>query len=96
MNRRILKNAVAFSVGCDKIDCGSTVKRGVCLYSELEVSVMAYKINPDVCVKCGVCKENCPVECIKEVDDKMTINPDECVDCGTCEGVCPVSAISAE
>ena len=27
---------------------------------------MAYKINPDVCVSCGVCKENCPVECIKE------------------------------
>jgi NAD-dependent dihydropyrimidine dehydrogenase PreA subunit len=54
---------------------------------------MAYKINPDVCVKCGVCKENCPVECIKEQDDKMVINPDECVDCGTCAANCPVNAI---
>ena len=54
---------------------------------------MAYKINPDVCVCCGVCKENCPVECIKEADGKMTINPDECVDCGTCAANCPVNAI---
>ena len=54
---------------------------------------MAYKINPDVCVSCGVCNENCPVECIKEVDGKMTINPDECVDCGTCAANCPVNAI---
>ena len=60
---------------------------------KLEVSVMAYKINPDVCVSCGVCKENCPVECIKETDGKMVINPDECVDCGTCAANCPVNAI---
>ena len=55
---------------------------------------MAYKINPDVCVSCGVCKENCPVECIKQADDgKMVINADECVDCGTCAANCPVNAI---
>jgi NAD-dependent dihydropyrimidine dehydrogenase PreA subunit len=54
---------------------------------------MAYKINPDVCVSCGVCKENCPVECIKEADGKMVINADECVDCGTCAANCPVNAI---
>ena len=57
---------------------------------------MAFKINHDDCVGCGVCKENCPVECIKFVDDKPVINPDECVECGTCAANCPADAIKAD
>lgn len=57
---------------------------------------MARKIDPSVCVGCGTCKSECPVECIKEDGGVCVINADDCVDCGTCEGVCPVSAISAE
>ena len=29
---------------------------------------MARKIDPSVCVGCGTCKNDCPVECIKEDD----------------------------
>jgi NAD-dependent dihydropyrimidine dehydrogenase PreA subunit len=57
---------------------------------------MARKIDPAVCVGCGTCRSECPVDCIKEEDGKCVINADECVDCGTCEGVCPVNAIAAE
>jgi NAD-dependent dihydropyrimidine dehydrogenase PreA subunit len=57
---------------------------------------MAYKINNDVCVSCGSCKENCPVDCITEANGVYTINPDECVDCGTCEANCPASAVASE
>ncbi|MBO4330455.1 MAG: 4Fe-4S binding protein [Oscillospiraceae bacterium] len=57
---------------------------------------MAFKIKPDDCVGCGVCKDNCPVECIKEVDGKCVINADECVGCGTCMANCPSDAIIAE
>lgn len=55
---------------------------------------MAYKINPEKCKKCGVCKENCPVECISEKDGSFVINADECVDCGTCAANCPADAIA--
>ena len=57
---------------------------------------MARKIDPSVCVGCGTCKIDCPVECIKEDGGVCVINADECVDCGTCEASCPVNAISAE
>lgn len=56
---------------------------------------MAHKISDD-CVKCGACKETCPVEAITEGDTKFEINPDLCVDCGACEAVCPTGAITAE
>ena len=56
---------------------------------------MAYKINPDLCVACGSCIDECPVEAIS-AGDVYVIDPDKCMDCGTCAGVCPSEAISAE
>ena len=56
---------------------------------------MAYKINQD-CIKCGVCPDICPVECISEGDDIYLIDADECIDCGACAEVCPVDAIHAD
>ena len=56
---------------------------------------MAHKISDD-CVKCGACKETCPVEAITEGETKYEVNPDLCVDCGACEAACPTGAIKAE
>jgi len=53
---------------------------------------MAYIITDD-CVSCGSCLPECPVEAIKEGDDKYTISAELCTDCGTCAEVCPVDAI---
>lgn len=57
---------------------------------------MAYKIDPEKCVGCGTCAEECPNEAIKEAGDKYAICADDCVDCGTCAETCPESAISEE
>ena len=57
---------------------------------------MAHKIDPEKCVGCGACKENCPAGAISDADDKCVIDAATCVDCGACAGGCPVEAISAE
>ena len=44
---------------------------------------MAYKISPDLCVACGTCIDECPVEAIS-AGDVYVIDPDKCIDCGTC------------
>jgi MinD superfamily P-loop ATPase len=57
---------------------------------------MAYKIRKDDCVGCGVCKENCPVDCIEQDGDKYKIIAAQCVACGTCAANCPANAIDTD
>ena len=57
---------------------------------------MAYKIDTEVCIGCGACAADCPVECITEQDGKYVIDADKCLDCGACAGSCPVEAPKAE
>ena len=52
---------------------------------------MAYKIS-DECVKCGACKDGCPVEAISEGDKTYVIDAEKCISCGACASNCPVGA----
>jgi len=56
---------------------------------------MAYKIT-DKCIACGACAAECPVECIKQGEEKYVIDQESCIGCGTCAGVCPVEAPEEE
>lgn len=47
----------------------------------------------DVCIACGACEAECPVECISEGDPIFVIDEDICIDCGACQDVCPTDAI---
>ncbi|MBP3331074.1 MAG: 4Fe-4S binding protein [Tidjanibacter sp.] len=56
---------------------------------------MAYKINPDLCVGCGTCIGECPVEAISE-GVAYVIDADKCIECGACADVCPSEAIALD
>jgi MinD superfamily P-loop ATPase len=50
------------------------------------------EINPDLCIGCHRCIENCRFEAIS-VEDTYVVNPFACEGCGVCEAVCLASAI---
>ena len=56
---------------------------------------MSYKIS-DMCIECGTCAENCPVNAIEPGDGKYVINPAKCIECGTCSYSCPVGAAQSD
>lgn len=49
----------------------------------------------EVCICCGACAADCPVQCIT-LGDMAEIDPNACIDCGACQAVCPVEAIVEE
>jgi ferredoxin len=67
---------------------------------------VAYKINEEKCLKCGLCVTDCPEGAIV-VDERITesdglvlyktrIDQEKCTECGTCqshEWWCPAKAI---
>ncbi len=56
---------------------------------------MPRKVNPDTCIGCGACVDQCAFGAIT-LEDVSVIDPSLCQDCGACEPVCPVGAISEE
>lgn len=58
--------------------------------------LLAYKVDPALCKKCGICANKCPVNCIDGVKGKEVyhINQDKCIKCGACMEACPFKAIS--
>lgn len=51
-------------------------------------------INPEKCIGCGLCKENCKFNAIEQDNDKYIVNEYACEGCSTCEYNCPVNAIT--
>ncbi len=53
-----------------------------------------YEIDPEACRGCGICKKNCPVQCISgERREAHVIDQEKCTKCGTCLDKCPFAAV---
>jgi ferredoxin len=63
---------------------------------------MAYKIDPEECIACAACEEECPNEAISEGDEVYVIDPSKCTECvgffeeSQCALVCPVDACAPD
>jgi NADH:ubiquinone oxidoreductase subunit F (NADH-binding)/CBS domain-containing protein/(2Fe-2S) ferredoxin/NAD-dependent dihydropyrimidine dehydrogenase PreA subunit len=52
-----------------------------------------FKINLVKCIRCGLCKDACAFDAVKETKHDYVIDNDYCTQCKACYHVCPVDAI---
>lgn len=60
---------------------------------------MAYVIELSACINCGLCRRNCPTDCIsyfRTGHRTHVISPGGCIDCDICARLCPVDCISVD
>lgn len=53
----------------------------------------AFRINDDLCISCGICVDECPVNAISEEDDRYIIDESTCLICSQCLEACPTQAM---
>ncbi|MEO3346426.1 4Fe-4S dicluster domain-containing protein [Romboutsia sp. 1001216sp1] len=52
------------------------------------------EVNKDLCIGCGLCKNDCRVNNIIIKDKKSAIKNQDCIKCGHCAVICPKEAIA--
>jgi NADH:ubiquinone oxidoreductase subunit F (NADH-binding)/(2Fe-2S) ferredoxin len=55
-----------------------------------------FRIRPEHCILCGLCKQACAFDAVTELRDRFYIDQDYCTKCKACYSVCPTEAIVIE
>lgn len=71
--------------------CNTICPVGTALGAVSQFSLMQLDINPDLCVGCGACEQECKSSCVNAM--QHTIDHSRCVMCMNCAAVCPNDAI---
>ncbi len=50
-------------------------------------------IEQEECILCGLCKQACAFDAVKETRRSFFIDRDYCTKCKACYNVCPVNAV---
>ena len=57
-------------------------------------ALIQYRIDPEKCTGCGLCRKNCPQQAIEGEPKKAhSIVQDKCIKCGVCYDVCKFDAV---
>lgn len=60
-------------------------------------TLMRPKANPELCISCGDCVEQCPVSALTmNEDDIPEVDPEICIACFCCQEICPEKAITLQ
>jgi NADH-quinone oxidoreductase subunit F/NAD(P)H dehydrogenase (quinone)/NADP-reducing hydrogenase subunit HndC len=58
------------------------------------VALLKFEVDPDLCIKCGLCFKHCPAGAVEWEKKKVAwIDKDKCIKCMTCISNCPADAI---
>lgn len=95
--------AGVFLAGCAQSpkDIPSSVAQGsaaasratTLLGKEVEVEPITAFIQPELCIKCDICKEICDFNAIELTWKDVKVNEPLCSGCGACAAACPTKAI---
>lgn len=55
-----------------------------------------FRIEHDECFLCGLCKQACAFDAVKETRDSFFIDQDYCTKCKACYMACPIGAVKVE
>lgn len=60
-------------------------------------NVVTVRLNPDLCIGCGMCETVCPHAVIR-MEDRVAVivDRDGCMECGACARNCPAGAVSVD